>query len=237
MQNRFRTGMTVFSSDGEKLGKIVRLDGSTAIIEKGFFFPIDYACRVENIESVRGEDEVVLRLSRAELETGAGATLTNERTAGGRGVSERTEQPRAAASTSRQEDVSIPVVEEQVQVTKRARQKGQVKITKSVVEEQKQMTVPVLREEVRVERVPADGTAATGARFENDSVTVPVMEEQVEVTKRPVVKEEVRVSKTAHVDQRSVDATVRREEVDVKEDDDGDTRTSYAEDEGSTSHV
>jgi stress response protein YsnF len=52
-----------------------------------------------------------------------------------------------------------------------------------------------------------------------------------------VVKEEVRVSKTSHVDQRSVDATVRREEVDVKEDDDDDARTTYAQDDGSASHI
>lgn len=43
------------------------------------------------------------------------------------------------------------------------------------------------------------------------------------------------MSKTSRVDQRAVDATVRREQVDVKEDDD--TRTTYAQDDGTASHL
>ena len=47
---------------------------------------------------------------------------------------------------------------------------------------------------------------------------VPVREEEIQVTKRPVVKEEVRISKEAHTEQRDVDETVRREKAKVERD-------------------
>jgi len=78
--------------------------------------------------------------------------------------------------------------------------------------------VPVTREEVHVERVPASAAAPSDARFSGDAVRVPVTEEEVKVTKRPVVKEEVRLSKVAHTDHRDVDETVRREKAKIERD-------------------
>ena len=51
-----REGMTVFSSDGEKLGKVLSCEASTFTIEKGFFFPKDYVARYDDIADVTGDD-------------------------------------------------------------------------------------------------------------------------------------------------------------------------------------
>lgn len=62
-------GMTVYSADGENLGKLVRTDAHGLVIEKGFFFPTDYTCSRDDVAQVR-DNEIRLRLTRAELTKG-----------------------------------------------------------------------------------------------------------------------------------------------------------------------
>jgi uncharacterized protein (TIGR02271 family) len=208
---RIRKGMTVHSSDGERLGKVVSVSTDSFIVEKGFFFPVDYTCRFADVADVRGDDEVVLRLSRTDLEGGFSGEQRGERAlSGGRGET--------TASGTR--DVRVPVSEEQLQVEKRKRKTGEVRVSKNVITEEKQVNVPVTREEVRVERVPSGRQASdSDARFAKENISVPVTEEEVVVNKRPVVREEVRIHTESHQEQRPVSASVRREEVEV--DDDG----------------
>jgi len=61
-----RQGMTVYSSDGEKLGQVVQCDASTFVIEKGFFFPKGYVARFDDVSLVSG-DEIRLSRERAQL--------------------------------------------------------------------------------------------------------------------------------------------------------------------------
>jgi uncharacterized protein (TIGR02271 family) len=111
--------------------------------------------------------------------------------------------------------------EEELQAQKVERQSGEVTVRKDVVEETRTIEVPVRREEVHVERRPVDGTTTsdtpdTAFRQEGETITVPVMEEDVEVRKvaRPV--EEVQVTKTATQDTRQVTDTVRKERFDIE---------------------
>lgn len=68
MPQRIAEGMTVHSSDGHKLGRIVRVGTTSFELEKGFFFPKDYLVRFSDIADVR-ENEVRLHTTREELET------------------------------------------------------------------------------------------------------------------------------------------------------------------------
>ena len=65
-----------------------------------------------------------------------------------------------------------------------------------------------------MERVPLSGAAAE-AEIGEDEVVVPVTEEEVVVSKRPVVKEEVRIRKDVVEDTEVVEEDVRREEIDI----------------------
>ena len=111
--------------------------------------------------------------------------------------------------------------EEDLDVNKVERQVGDVSVSKRVVEETKTIEVPVRREEVHIERHPVTDAAASsdmgasGKAFDEQTVRVPVMEEQVEVRKvvRPV--EEIEITKTQTQDTERVEDTVRREEFDV----------------------
>jgi uncharacterized protein (TIGR02271 family) len=198
--------MTVRSTDGEKLGKVIACEADRFFIEKGFFFPKDYLARYEDVVTVSGDD-VLLRQSGAELRGEA---------AGGPAAAPESEE-RAGIAAGTTEQVSVPIAEEELSAEKRVRQAGEVSVRKTVATERRDVSVPVTKEEVHVERVPAGAEAGPGdAAFREQTVSVPVREEEVEIRKRPVVREEVRVSKTAHQEERRASADVRREDVDVE---------------------
>jgi len=115
-----------------------------------------------------------------------------------------------------QKEVRVPVTEEQLVPKKQDQETGAVQVKKTVVEEMKTVEVPVRREEVHVERVPADRPLAPGEKtFTDETIRVPIHEEQMTVEKRPHVTGEVVVSKESHQEQVPVSGTVRREQVDV----------------------
>lgn len=65
-------GMTVYTHDGEKLGKVEVADDIGLFVEKGLFFPKEYGFRYDDVEDVR-DDGVHLRLDKdaiARRETG-----------------------------------------------------------------------------------------------------------------------------------------------------------------------
>ncbi len=64
-----------------------------------------------------------------------------------------------------------------------------------------------------VERLAADPGAGA---FREDETRIPLMEEEVQVSKRPVVKEEVRAHKTTRTETRDVSGEVRKEDIEVK---------------------
>lgn len=115
--------------------------------------------------------------------------------------------------------------EERLHVDKKRVQTGEVQVEKHVVEEQQTVEVPVEREEVYVERRPIneevrdinmevrDGVAH--AYEEEGRIHIPVTEEQVEVTKKDVVTEEIIVGKRKVIDTETVSDMVRREEADI----------------------
>jgi hypothetical protein len=58
-----REGMTAYSADGKKLGKVIRSFGDTLLIEKGLLFRKDYVVGPEDVDRVEG-DKITLRLTR-----------------------------------------------------------------------------------------------------------------------------------------------------------------------------
>ena len=55
MERDIRVGMTVRSSDGEKLGKVIRCGEDEFVIERGYFFPKDYVARYDEARASGGE--------------------------------------------------------------------------------------------------------------------------------------------------------------------------------------
>ncbi|HYH64506.1 MAG TPA: YsnF/AvaK domain-containing protein [Urbifossiella sp.] len=122
----------------------------------------------------------------------------------------------AAAATGTAAGRTMELKEEELEVSKRPVKKGEVEVRKEVVTEQRQITVPVEREEVVIQRRPVHGKAAAGD-MRAEEIRIPVSEEEVEVHKKTKVKEEVSVGKRKVADTKTVGGTVRHEELRVEE--------------------
>jgi uncharacterized protein (TIGR02271 family) len=215
------TGAEVYGADGDKVGNVSAVYPGYIVVEKGFFFPTDYYIPRSAIASYDG-NRIYLSLSKdaalnqgwdvqpADLETATAATTT--------GV--LTEADRiAGARVAADEEVRIPVMEEELTATVRPQEAGAVRIEKDVVAEERTLDVPITEERVRVERRAVDRpvTAADETAFQETVVEVPVRSEAVDVQKQARVKEEVVVDKEAVQRTERVADTVRREEVRVDE--------------------
>jgi uncharacterized protein (TIGR02271 family) len=114
--------------------------------------------------------------------------------------------------------------EEELSVGKTQREAGRVRLRKYVVTDEVQQTVPVQREEVRLEREPITdanaGAAMDGPAISDEEHEVVLHEEQVVTEKRAVPKERVRLEKDTVVEDQTVSDEVRKEQIEV----DGDGR-------------
>jgi uncharacterized protein (TIGR02271 family) len=118
--------------------------------------------------------------------------------------------------------------EEELRVGKTERETGRARLRKYIVTDQVQQTVPVQREEVRVEREPITdanvGSATDGPDLSEEEHEVVLHEEEVVADKRVVPKERVRLDKDVQVEERTVSEDVRKEEIDVDDAGRGDRR-------------
>jgi uncharacterized protein (TIGR02271 family) len=123
-------------------------------------------------------------------------------------------------------DVSGPTIddamtrsEEELRVGTAEREAGRVRLRKVVVENEVTQTVPVKREEIRVDREPITDAnvdaAMDGPEISEEEHEVVLHEEEPVVEKRIVPKERVRLDKDTYTEERQVSDTVRREEIEV----------------------
>jgi uncharacterized protein (TIGR02271 family) len=137
--------------------------------------------------------------SAATMSTGARTTSTGERT--------------------------MQLREEELHAHKTPVQTGEVAVHKEVVTEHKTIDVPVMREEVVIERRPASGHSTTSGQIgAGGELRIPVKEEKVNVNKETVVKEEVSIGKRQVHDTEKVSGNVRKEQIRVEKDGDVDVK-------------
>jgi uncharacterized protein (TIGR02271 family) len=115
-----------------------------------------------------------------------------------------------------EDELRVQRSEEELRAGTREREAGRLNVRKRVRTDREQVRVPTRREEVSVERVPVN-EEGTGAEIGEDEVSMPVVEDEVVVDKRSVVKEEIRVRKDVVEDEEVVEEDVRKEEVDVED--------------------
>jgi len=112
--------------------------------------------------------------------------------------------------------------EEEVRVGTAERERGRARLRKYVVTENVQRTVPVRREEVRVEREPVTDEnvdqALEGPEISEEEHEVVLHEEEPVVEKRTVPKERVRMEKDAVTDEAEISEEVRKERIEAEGD-------------------
>ncbi|MEH7481626.1 YsnF/AvaK domain-containing protein [Neobacillus drentensis] len=112
---------------------------------------------------------------------------------------------------------AVQLREEQLDIIKERVQVGELQLHKEVVEEQRTVQVPLIREEIYVERRPVINGKVDGSPFTADEIIrIPIMEERIEVTKRPVVVEEVIVGKRKIQETKQVQDIIRKEEARIE---------------------
>ena len=196
MAREIYEGMTVRGPDGDKLGKIKEIGDGFFVYEKGLINKERHRVSFSELIDVRDEVAIVPAAEGAE--------------AGGW-------QAGAMGREGEAQEVRVPLKEEEIETDTRVREAGRLQVTKRVKIEEKHFTVPVRHEEVHVERVAARGDVPVGdASFGEETVSIPIREEEVEIRKRPVVREEVRVTKGTTERQREIREPVRREVADVR---------------------
>jgi uncharacterized protein (TIGR02271 family) len=109
--------------------------------------------------------------------------------------------------------------EEELAVGKTQHEAGRARLRKYVVTEEVQRTVPVQREEVRVEREPiTDGNvddATDGPAISEEEHEVTLHAEEPVVDKQVVPKERVRLDKDTVEEERQVSETVAKEQIEI----------------------
>jgi uncharacterized protein (TIGR02271 family) len=196
-------GMTVYGSDGEKIGDIASVQPGYFIIEKGWLFPEDVYVPESAVATVDEDEKVHLTLSKdeAEVQDWSAPPMMDADYGAESGVTDRDVLERR---------------EERLTVDKDVEQVGSVRVGKHVVEDEQSVDVPVSREDVTITRRAVDRD--TGETLDEAEVEVPVYAESVKAGKDTRVVEELEIGKKATTDTERVTETVRREEFDVDED-------------------
>jgi uncharacterized protein (TIGR02271 family) len=114
-------------------------------------------------------------------------------------------------------DERLTRTEEELRIGKREVTRGEVRIGKHVETEHVSEPVTRRREEVVIERRPVGSdTPGDVATIGEAEVRIPLMEEELVVDKRAVVKEELVVGKRVVEERDVVEAEIRKEQFDIE---------------------
>ncbi len=117
-----------------------------------------------------------------------------------------------------QDEVVVPVIEEELATGTRAVKTGSVRVEKQVEKRMRRVSAPMIHEDVEVRRVAINRVVdeAPKARRRGDTVIVPVVEEELVVTKRLVLKEEIHLVKRRTKDRVVKEVELGRERAKVR---------------------
>jgi uncharacterized protein (TIGR02271 family) len=201
-----------YADQDHRAGAVERSDAGYGERATFYDLPID----AEGTDATREGASREGAYGRSAGEVGPGMRMGDTETGefrGQAGEQEGTRQP--GSDLEDRDELRVQRSEEELRVGTREREAGSVNVRKRVRVDREQVRVPTRREEVTVERVPVEGRAAPEAEIGGGEVQIPVVEEEIVVEKRPVVKEELRIRKDVVEDEEVVEADLRKEEVDV----------------------
>lgn len=133
-----------------------------------------------------------------------------------RGVTDSTQT--AHHGETRGESVEVPLRKETLDVEKRKKKLGEVRLRKVVRTETVNQPVELQHEEVVVERVAHSGTHAEGEPFTEKVASIPVSEEEAVVHKSVESAGAARAHKVVESERKDVGGTVRTEDVEIERD-------------------
>lgn len=247
VQNLATSGGNVVGADGQKIGRIgqVYVDDSTGepsfvTVKTGLFGTAESFVPLQDATATGGDIRVTYNKDEVNdaprVDPDGQITPTEEqRLYAHYGLSSRggytSGTERAGVSGTRDYDTrgydtSGPTTddamtrsEERLNVGTRQEEAGRARLRKYVVTENVTQTVPVSREEVRVQREPITdknvGAARSGPDISEEEHEVVLHEERPVVEKEAVPVERVRLGTETVTDQETVSEDVRKEQIDT----------------------
>jgi uncharacterized protein (TIGR02271 family) len=222
-------GWDVVASDGRKIGKVDDLLVDTnsrqvtylgVDLDRGLFASLfsgqnqqgHVLIPIEEVDLGRNGQVMVNSISSSEVNTLSGYDFDSLNTSRGFAASGTAYDTTDRLGTER--EARLTLSEEELAVGKRQVASGEVEIGKRVETEHVRQSVPVMHEEVTVERRPATGLS-NAAQIGEEEIRIPVSHEEVIVEKRVVPKEELVIKKHQVQGEELVEADVRRERAEV----------------------
>jgi uncharacterized protein (TIGR02271 family) len=234
-RNDVHDGMSVTSTKGDRLGKVISRGTETFVVEKGVFFPKDYELRYDHITDMGGGG---ISYSLSDFESRLGLMESGRDKAASRAASASPSAASAAAArasaeaasarsselssgtTTSREEVRIPLMEEEIGIEKVSRETGHVLIHKTIKTEEKHFSVPVTREDIVIERVAVSSdqpTLPSESAFKEQTLDVALHEEDIKVSKRPRLREQMVVRTVVEAIQKEAAADLRHEECEIED--------------------
>jgi len=209
---QFRDGDTVVSSDGEKIGKLRAIEGNQLIIEKGWLFPTEFAIPVNAINTYDQDGgNIQLNVSKDQAmnsgwdtNSGSGSTYYGSEdvvTTGG---------VTGMASSQTLDDDLLNAGTTMETTTTTSRTGGMTRGDDTIV-------VPVHEETLEAVTTPREAGAVRINKeviTEDQTLTVPVTEEKVNIT-RQVVDRDTVTGETAFRDE-TIEVPLERDEVSLR---------------------
>ncbi len=117
-------------------------------------------------------------------------------------------------NTMRQEEIRIPLHQEEVVVSRLKREQAVVRVATQTRSREQQVDAELAHERVEIERVPFGHVvdAVPPVREEGDVTVMPVVEEILVVERKLVLKEEVRIRRIRSTERYHETVTLREQE-------------------------
>ncbi|WP_306205233.1 PRC and DUF2382 domain-containing protein [Actinoplanes sp. RD1] len=225
-------GADVYSTDGDKIGSAgqVYLDNDTGLpawlaVRTGLFGKKESFVPLQDATLTDGRLEVPFAKSRVKHapridQDGELSPADEDELYRYYGTAHDAEAP--PEGDERGSDDAMTRSEERLVPHTRTEVTGKARLRKYVVTEQRQVDVPVTREEVRLEQEPADSRgpvdAVPGGRGADDEDPgMTLWAEEPVVTTRKVPVERVRLRKDTVTDHETVSGEVRKERIELEE--------------------
>ena len=111
------------------------------------------------------------------------------------------------------DEIVVPVLEEDVIASAKPVKTGAVRVEKHVEKRLRKLEMPLVDEKVEIRRVPVNRvvTEMPGTRRQGETIIIPVVEEELIISKRLVIREEIHLIRHRTKRRVTKEVTVHRE--------------------------
>lgn len=113
--------------------------------------------------------------------------------------------------------LSIPVIEEQLNVDRKIVETGKYRVKKTVRQEDFSEDIPTIHEKVDIRRIQINKyvDSMPDVRYEGDTTIIPVIKEVVVVEKKLMLIEEIHITRTSNEVSVNVKDKIRKEKIEI----------------------